>query len=105
MDVRKLGRTTGLTNGRISAVALDDVGVDMETGIAVFDNQIEIESTREGKPFCLGGDSGSLIVDSDNLAAALLFAGSDEGGAWDLGLTFANPIGAVITALGIRFDL
>lgn len=105
MDVQKLGRTTGRTKGRISAVALDDVSVDMETGIAVFDNQIEIESTHPTKPFCLGGDSGSVIFDSDNRAAALLFAGSEEGGAGNLGLTFANPIAAVISALGIRFEV
>ena len=102
MIVRKLGRTTGFTEGRVTAVALDDVGVDMGAGIASFDNQIEIEATQ-ARAFCRGGDSGSLIVDADNRAVALLFAGSDSGGSNDLGLTFANPMPAVMDALRIHF--
>ena len=102
MVVRKLGRTTGLKKGRVTAVALDDVAVDMGTGIASFDNQIEIESA-ETRAFCRGGDSGSLIVDADDRAAALLFAGADHGGTGNLGLTYANPIEAVIQALEVRF--
>ncbi len=108
LEVRKLGRTTGLRAGIVTAVALDDVGVAMETSsgvrVAFFDDQIEIESTAAGQPFCRGGDSGSLIVDEENQPAALLFAGADEGGAHDLGLTYANPLAAVINALGIRFE-
>ena len=103
MEVHKLGRTTGRTTGRISAVALDDVAVDMDPGIALFDEQIEIESSHPTKPFCLGGDSGSVIVDSENRATALLFASSESGGAGNIGLTFANPIRLVKIALGIRF--
>lgn len=103
MQVKKLGRTTGLKTGRVTAIALDDVGVDMDTGVASFDNQIEIESVVRTKPFCRGGDSGSLIVDEDGCATALLFAGSDEGGLGNQGLTYANPISAVISSLGIRF--
>lgn len=108
LEVRKLGRTTGLRKGVVTAVALDDVGVEMETSggvrVAYFDNQIEIESTVARKPFCRAGDSGSVIVDEMNQPAALLFAGSDQGGAFDLGLTYANPLPAVLKALGIRFE-
>ena len=50
------------------------------------------------KPFG-GGDSGSLIVDREMRAVALLFAGGETGGTNGLGLTFANPIGAVLSAL------
>ena len=48
------------------------------------------------------GDSGSVIVEeSTRLAVALLFAGGDVGGTNGKGLTFANPIHAVLDALKI----
>jgi hypothetical protein len=48
------------------------------------------------------GDSGSLIVDDQMLAAALLFAGGDHGGSNGKGLTYANPIAAVLKALKVK---
>ena len=49
-------------------------------------------------PFSKPGDSGSLVVTSaTKQPVALLFAGSS-----DSSMTFANPIGAVIAALGIK---
>jgi hypothetical protein len=65
-----------------------------------FDDQIEIEGAGSG-PFSQGGDSGSLIVDDDLMALALLFAGGDQGGSNDQGLTYANPIQTVFDALGV----
>jgi hypothetical protein len=65
---------------------------------AALHGQIEIETTDSG-PFSQGGDIGSLIVDADRRAVALLFAGSDLGGSNGLGLTFANPIREVLDAL------
>jgi hypothetical protein len=83
--VTKTGRTTGLTAGRITALELDNVVVGYETGNLRFDDQVEIESAGD-VPFSEGGDSGSLIVtEFGHLAAALLFAGSDQGGRGDLG--------------------
>jgi len=96
--VRKLGRTTGVTYGSISAIELDNVAVGYDQGVAQFDSQIEIESVGPGL-FSDGGDSGSLVVDADNLGLGLLFAGSDQGGANSLGLTYANPLETVLTAL------
>jgi hypothetical protein len=96
--VHKVGRTTGATTGRVTAFSLDNVVVAFDTGNVRFDDQIEIESTGT-RPFSDGGDSGSLIVDDDMLAVALLFAGSEFGGRRNLGLTYANPIGAVLSAL------
>jgi S1-C subfamily serine protease len=97
--VTKTGRTTGLTEGRVTAFELDNVVVGYDRGNLRFDNQLEIESATDA-PFSQGGDSGSLIVTaSDRLAAGLLFAGSDQGGRGDAGLTYANPITAVTDAL------
>src|SRR4051794_723462 len=40
--VEKVGRTTGHTRGRISAVELDGVAVQYDEGVRTFDNQVEI---------------------------------------------------------------
>jgi hypothetical protein len=102
LEVRKTGRTTGATRGRITTFELDGVMVDYDAGTLRFDNQLEIEG-EEG-PFSSGGDSGSLIVDSDNLAIALLFAGSDHGGVHGHGTTYANPIQPVLDALDVNLE-
>lgn len=97
--VAKLGRTTGLTHGRVTAFELDDVVVAYEEGNLRFDDQIEIEGQGSG-PFSDGGDSGSLIVNRSVEGVALLFAGSDQGGRNGAGLTYANPLPTVLDAVG-----
>lgn len=96
--VYKIGRTTGPTKGRVTAFALDNVVVNYDVGNLRFDDQIEIEGVGK-KPFSDGGDSGSLIVNSQMEAVALLFAGSDVGGGNHLGLTFANPMHRILQDL------
>ncbi|MEJ7591583.1 MAG: hypothetical protein WKF77_08540 [Planctomycetaceae bacterium] len=98
--VRKVGRTTGETTGRVTAFELDNVVVDYDIGNLRFDNQIEIEGTGT-KAFSDGGDSGSLIFDEGNLGVGLLFAGGDSGGSNNMGLTYANPLKAVLYALKV----
>ncbi|MFC7405608.1 trypsin-like peptidase domain-containing protein [Georgenia alba] len=101
-QVAKVGRTTGSTTGRVSAVELDDVVVGYgELGTISFDDQIEVESTGAG-PFSQGGDSGSLVYREDGVAVGLLFAGSETGGPNGTGLTYVNPIGTVLEVLGVR---
>jgi hypothetical protein len=100
--VHKIGRTTGLTTGVVTAFEVDNVIVGYELGNLRFDNQIEIEGTAPDKPFSLGGDSGSLIYDDERRAVALLFAGSDQGGKKGKGLTYANPIDRVFGELGVK---
>jgi hypothetical protein len=100
-EVAKLGRTTGLTRGRVTAFELDNVVVGYDLGNLRFDNQVEIEGTAKDSPFSRGGDSGSLIVDADRRAIALLFAGGEVGGSNGQGLTYANPIRAVLDALEV----
>jgi hypothetical protein len=101
--VEKIGRTTGHTHGRVSAIEMDDVlvGYGPELGVLSFDGQIEVESTGPGS-FSQGGDSGSLVYRSDGVALGLLFAGSETGGPDGSGLTYVNPIGDVFEALGVR---
>jgi hypothetical protein len=98
--VAKLGRTTGLTRGRVTAFELDDVVVAYDMGNISFDNTIEIEGAGEDA-FSDGGDSGSLIVNARRQAVGLLFAGSETGGRNKAGLTYANPIQDVLAALKV----
>jgi hypothetical protein len=100
VTVHKAGRTTGVTTGVVTAIELDNVRIGYDIGTVRFDNQIEIEGIDQ--PFSDAGDSGSLIVDNDLNAAALLFAGSDHGGKAGTGLTYAHPIQSVLDALKIE---
>jgi hypothetical protein len=91
--VAKLGRTTELTRGQVTAFELDGVTVQYDRGTLRFDNQVEVHGSSG--PFSQGGDSGSLIVSDPGLdAVALLFAGNQEG------VTYGNAFGAVLDALG-----
>jgi hypothetical protein len=96
--VWKVGRTTGLTQGMVSATELDDLTVQYDIGDLVFDDQIEIGPAVPGQPFSMGGDSGSLIVDAQRNAVALLFAGND------VDATYANPIAAVLSGVQAQFQ-
>ena len=100
VEVRKVGRTTGETKGRVTAFELDNVVVGYDLGNLRFDDQIEIEGAGSAA-FSDGGDSGSLIFDKDLGAVALLFAGGDQGGSNGMGLTYANPIRFVLDALKV----
>ncbi len=104
LAVMKVGRTTGATRGRVTAFELDDVVVAFTIGNIAFDDQIEIEGAGDAG-FSDGGDSGSLIVDAQRRAVGLLFAGSDVGGRNGRGLTYANPVGAVLSALKVELAL
>lgn len=89
MEVQKTGRTTEYTRG----IVLDD---DMTVTVnykkskpARFKHQILFNAMSAG------GDSGSLILDKQNNATALLFAGSEK-------VTIGSPIQAVLDALNVE---
>lgn len=91
MAVKKCGRTTASTKGKITVL---DTTIEVGYGgdrTAVFDHQILASDMSQP------GDSGSLIVDQENRAVGLLFAGSDE-------VTVLNPIHNVMKLLKIKFD-
>jgi hypothetical protein len=97
-QVEKVGRTTGYTVGRVSAVEVDGVAVQYDQGVYTFDDQVEIDGVTGG--FSAGGDSGSVIWRSrDRAAVALLFAGSETGVTAGTGVTFANPLATVLRVL------
>ncbi len=90
MRIRKSGRTTGVTEGEIlvkDVVLRVDFG---DVGIAIFSDQV-VSNIKSGP-----GDSGSLIMDEDNRALGLLFAGGNN-------LTVFNRISNVTKALGVDF--
>jgi hypothetical protein len=100
--VEKAGRTTGVTQGRVSAIEIDGISVQYPSGVLDFDDQIEVTGTGSSG-FSAGGDSGSLVYRPDTREAiGLLFAGSDTGGPNGQGLTYCNPIGTVLERLGVR---
>ena len=90
MAVKKSGRTTGLTNGNITAV---NATIDVSYGkgkTARFTNQIVVGSSG----FIAAGDSGSLMVEdvaTNPRAVGLLFAGSSK-------TAIANPIDDVLSS-------
>ncbi|MGB7292951.1 MAG: hypothetical protein WBD99_12330 [Thermodesulfobacteriota bacterium] len=94
--VKKYGRTTGLTKGKIYAINAT-VDVQYDTCVVRFKNQIIITPGR----FSAGGDSGSLIVvnggSDDRKPVGLLFAGSFY-------YTVANPISPVLSRFGVTVD-
>jgi hypothetical protein len=93
MQVRKSGRTTGLTTGKIVDISAT-VGINgYPDGAHTFHNQIQIS---DGNQVSRPGDSGSLWIDDSNRAIALNFAGSVDGT-----LGTANPFSAVLQALNI----
>jgi len=91
MPVKKYGRTTSFTEGKILQMGLT-VTVSYGDGKdAIFENQILAGAMSQG------GDSGSLIVESDsNAVVGLLFAGSTAS-------TIINPIEKVMEALKFEF--
>jgi hypothetical protein len=88
MALQKSGRTTGLTRGEITQVA---VTVDVSYGsgrVARFTDQLMAGAMSQG------GDSGSAVLDGDKRLVGLLFAGSDNS-------TIINRIEHVFSALGL----
>lgn len=93
IEVRKSGRTTAVTTGKVTAID-SFVQVDYGAlGTLSFDGQMLVRSVGSS-PFSAGGDSGSVIVDPSNRGIGLLFAGSDLA-------TLANPLSAVASKLKI----
>ncbi len=76
--VFKYGRSTGLTEGRIVSTDRLNLSVLYAPGRrAIFNNVVEIDG-KNGKPFSLPGDSGSLVWDIDHFAIGIVFAGTEK---------------------------
>ena len=89
--VFKVGRTTGLTRGTITAVGTAVGPIQYAPGPVWFRGQFEITGDN-GVMFSDHGDSGSAIVSTTGEVVGLLYAGNGTH-------TYACPIQAVLTAL------
>ncbi len=88
MNIKKSGRTTGLTTGTIEQI---NVTAQVSYGtnkVGIFVDQILAGAMSQG------GDSGSAVLDQNNNLVGLLFAGSET-------TTIINRISNVFDALGI----
>ncbi|MPQ44475.1 trypsin-like peptidase domain-containing protein [Clostridium tarantellae] len=86
--VHKSGRTTGYTQGTITSINTI-VSIPYRDGLAVFKNAFT--TTVMGA----GGDSGSLLLNRENKAVGLLFAGGPYG-------TIFTPISTVLDTLNVK---
>ena len=103
-SVFKLGRTTGLTAGRIiqSGVARAPVILQWRTNsrTAFFNNVIVVEGEGDGA-FAKPGDSGAPVWNSQGHLVGIVFAVTEKGGANNRGLTYVSPAKAIIDGLKI----
>jgi hypothetical protein len=100
MAIRKHGRTSGYTEGKVTEESTDvTVALDQnESSVLVrFTNQIRIEPTGNYPAIGLLGDSGSLVVDANSQNAVGLYVANPENGAF----AYANHIADVLAALQI----
>ena len=95
-NVRKRGRTTGLTYGSIDGIsATVNINYGSTIGVRTLSNQVSVRADTTRNPlFSDHGDSGSVIVDDQGFVVALLFAGSGTS-------TIGNPIAAVLAELNV----
>lgn len=92
-SVRKVGRTSGLTTGTVTAVGVH-ARVDYSSlgfaGATALLSDVIMTSPMGGY-----GDSGSLLLDADDRAVGLLFGGTAS-------VTLFNPMSAVLNGVGAR---
>jgi hypothetical protein len=95
--VRKVGRQSALRKGRVQSV-VSNLAVEFDTAQGRktfrFDQVLEVSPGAAG-PLGEHGDSGALVLDGDNYAVGLLFAGDGTR-------TYLNPIQGVLEALKLE---
>ncbi|HEY9683434.1 MAG TPA: hypothetical protein V6C86_17780 [Oculatellaceae cyanobacterium] len=89
--VQKSGRSTGHTFGLVEAI--DYTVTDGNSGLTMT-NQIRLESIIGMPAFSTSGDSGSVIINSQNQVVGLLWGGEST-------TTSACPIADCLTQLGV----
>ena len=96
--VRKFGAGTGLTRGTIVDNDVE-LYVDYSFGTFLFEHQVVIESSEDGKEFATGGDSGSVVItgaDADEgRVTGMIFAASGS-------FAVACPFSIVLSELGAQ---
>ncbi|RME50944.1 MAG: hypothetical protein D6796_01970 [Caldilineae bacterium] len=86
--VKKSGRTTGYTEGRI-------IQIDVTTSVVYNGRTATFSGQLMADGMSAPGDSGSAVLDRDNYIVGLLYAGSSN-------TTLINPIQKVLQALNVE---
>ncbi|HEY2291657.1 MAG TPA: trypsin-like serine protease [Thermoanaerobaculia bacterium] len=94
-QVFKVGRTTGLTHGKVTDVAAIVGPIPYDPGPCWFRRSIVIEGLN-GTLFSDKGDSGSAIVRTNGEVIGLLYAGNGQQ-------TYACPIEDILSSLHCSF--
>ena len=99
--VCKIGSTTGFTEGRVTAIGVDNQAVETSLGPIVFNNLIEVEHAPGKKPFTKPGDSGSMVFTKDGFwAVGLHFAGGFKTiGQKRVGVSYSCNMAVVLRTL------
>ena len=92
MRVKKFGAGSGATLGQVSAVSCR-IKIAYDEGVAVFNDVFEVKGIHQ--PFSTVGDSGALVVSTDNRAMGMIFAGNDE-------VTYVCPIEPILAFFRCR---
>ncbi|MFD1827571.1 MULTISPECIES: hypothetical protein [Mumia] len=99
LSVRKRGRTTGLTHGRVDGLHTSTT-IDFGHGVGkvTLSDQISIAAVDPSPTFAGPGDSGSVVVDDHGRVIGLLFAGGGSAG-------LSTPIRRVLDVMNVRLGL
>jgi hypothetical protein len=94
--VQKVGRTTGQTNGEITAVELDGVKIVMPgLGVAIFNGLTRI-AAADGQEFSRSGDSGALVTDTTREKGAGIVVAGLQNRTW------ITPLSTTLQVIGAK---
>ena len=94
--VAKLGRTTGVTHGRRTVIAMTQRISYEGFGVCTLDDLFAVAPVEASTPFSEGGDSGALLFTPDTQeAAGILIGGSAT-------VSYATRLDIVLSRLGVR---
>jgi len=95
-NVRKIGKTSGLTTGIVNSVTGVVPGKIDQIFVRPVDSETFTEATNGKKAFSDSGDSGSVIINEDNNIIGLLWGGDPD--TYDVDETYACHISDVLDA-------
>ncbi len=96
LRVHKTGGRTGRTTGTVIAVAA--TALVPYPGLGPINFRACMRIVGDSGPFSLPGDSGSLVLDSNNSVVGIIFAGDNDGT-----FSLANPSSTLTGRMSIAF--
>lgn len=110
MTVQKVGRTTGLRNGKVHTEVVGASAVNYTAGQYGFAGAVYLEPLfeihGEGDIFSDGGDSGSLVTHLDSVgvrhAVGIVVAGCMDNSAPGGKRSLVLPLGPILAKLGVQ---